>query len=52
MITPIQQQIEHKEKELKLLQFVLKKVRQIKERKTVKKEAQNLSNLEKQLENL
>jgi len=52
MTTPIQQQIEHKEKEVKLLQFVLKKVRQIKERKTVKKEEQALTNLDKQLENL
>lgn len=52
MTTPIQQQIEHKEKEAKLLQFVLKKVRQIKERKIVKKGEQSLSNLEKQIENL
>jgi len=52
MATQIQQKNEHKEKEVKLLQFVLKKVRQIKERKIAKKEEQALVNLDKQLENL
>lgn len=52
MTRQIQQKIEHKEKEVKLIQFVLKKVRQIKERKTVKKEEQALANLDEQLKNL
>lgn len=52
MVAIIQQAFMHKEKEIELLQFVFKKIRQIKERKKMKKERQDIADLDIQFSNL
>ena len=47
-----QKQIVRKEKEVKLLQLILQKIRQIKERKSDHKDNESLDNLEQELAQL
>lgn len=47
-MTTIHQKIEYKEKEVKILQYILKKICQIKERRNIKKEEKSIAYIEKQ----